>query len=189
MNRKSLAPAAVLLLLLAHAATAAQQPQTWQKLAPPNEGFAVLMPTRPVQETQTNPSDPRMKMNIWSSQTADRFFYVSSLNFSGLFQPSAAGFESFVNGFLKSFCGPSRQRGLTCETAFDRDLTLSGHRGRQFKIAIGGGGQKLEGVVRIYMTARHFYALQALGGREGDAAVDKFLASFAVPAAAPARRP
>ena len=187
MKRKSYLLAAAL-LLLAHVPAAAQAAETWQKLAPAGEGFTVLLPTRAAQETQTNPGDPRMKMNIYSSDGADRFFYVSSLNFSGLFQPSAAGFESFVTGFLKSFCGPSRQRGLSCETTFDRELTLSGHRGRQFKVAIGGGGKTFDGVVRIYMTGKHIYALQALGGREGDAAVDRFFNSFTLAAARPAAR-
>ena len=187
MRRKSYLLAAAL-LLVAHAAAAAQTAETWQKLAPTGEGFSVLLTTRPAHETQTNPSDPRMKMNIWSSDGADRFFYVSSLNFSGLFQPTAAGFESFVTGFLKSFCGPSRQRGLSCETTFERELTLSGHRGRQFKVAIGGGGKTFDGVIRIYMTGNHVYALQALGAREGDAAIDKFFNSFTLAPPRPAAR-
>lgn len=54
---------------------------------------------------------------------------------------------------------------------------------------MAGRSVKLEGVIRIYMTTKHFYTLQALGAREGDAAIDKFLRSFAItPAAAGGRR-
>ncbi|HYO62805.1 MAG TPA: hypothetical protein VER08_04030 [Pyrinomonadaceae bacterium] len=75
---------AVVVLLAAPAAAAAQAAEAWQKLAPPADGFSVLMPTQAAHETQTNPADPRMKMEIYSSEGAGRFFYISSLNFAGL---------------------------------------------------------------------------------------------------------
>ncbi|HEV2765721.1 MAG TPA: hypothetical protein VGV38_22240 [Pyrinomonadaceae bacterium] len=187
MRTKSYLLAAAL-LLAAHVSAAAQPGvELWYKLAPPGQGFSALTPTRAAHESQTNPADSRMKMEIYTSEGEGRFFYISSLNFAGLFQPSAANFESFVKGFLESFCGTQRQAGLNCETPFERDLTLGGHRGRQFKVVTSGQSVRVEGVLRIYMTQKHFYALQALGAREGDAVIDKFLRSFAITQAAPAR--
>lgn len=187
MRSTSYLPAAVVLLAMHVSAAAQPGVEMWYRLAPAGGGFSVLTPTRAAHQTQTNPADPRMKMEIYTSEGEDRMFYVSSLNFTGLFQPNAAGFESFVKGFLESFCGAQRRGGINCETPFVRDLTLGGHRGRQFRVVMAGRSVTLEGVLRVYMTAKHFYVLQALGAGEGDAAVDKFLRSFAVTRAAPAR--
>lgn len=182
--------AATLLLFVAHASATAQTPETWQKFASPADGFSILMPKQPTRQTRTNPEDSRMKMNIYTSAGEEHHFSVTTLDFTGMFTPSVAGFEGFVKGFLNSICTPPRQQGLSCETTQERDLTLGGHRGRQFRLTLGGGGKTIEGVVRVYMTTKHFYTVQALGGREGDAAVDKFLGSFAVTTgAAPAARP
>ena len=184
MRSKSYLLAAFMLLAVPVAAAAQTGVELWYKLAPAGGGFSILMPTRAAHQTQTNPADPRMKMDIYTSEGENRFFYVSSLDFTGIFQPSAAGFESFAKGFLESFCDAQRKSGLKCETTFERDLTLGGHRGRQFKLVMAGRSVTLEGVLRIYMTGKHFYALQALGAREGDAAIDKFLRSFAITQAA-----
>ncbi|HEV2762381.1 MAG TPA: hypothetical protein VGV38_05240 [Pyrinomonadaceae bacterium] len=186
MRIKSYLPAAALLVAMHVSAAAQPGVELWYKLAPPGEGFSVLTPTRAAHQTQTNPADPRMKMEIYTSEGEDRMFYISSLNFTGLFQPTPAGFEAFVKGFLESFCGTQRQAGLNCETPFERDLTLGGHRGRQFKVVMSGRSITLEGVLRVYMTTKHVYVLQAIGAREGDAVIDKFLRSFAITQAAPA---
>ena len=184
MNRKPRFILAIAASLLTQLTALAQEPQTWERLAPEGETFSVVMPKPISQETQTNPKDARMKMRMYSGEGGDKFFHVSSLNFEGLFQPTAVNFESFMKSFLLSYCEPAKQKGLTCETVFERELNLNGHTGKQFRVTVGNAGRNIGGVLRIYMTEKHIYAFQALGGREGDAQIDKFLNSFALTAEA-----
>ncbi|HLL76264.1 MAG TPA: caspase family protein [Pyrinomonadaceae bacterium] len=160
----------------------------WQKFEPEGEGFYVQLPTTPTSETKVNPDNQRMQMRTHLSETQTHSFYVASLDYRGLFQRGAVSFDSFAKGFLDSYCEPARKQGLTCEVTFQRELTLSGHPGKQYAITMSGNGRRIDGVLRMYMTASHVYAFHALGGKEGDATVDKFLNSFAIAAAKPAGR-
>lgn len=185
--RRSNTLLAASLLLCAAAAARAQAAGQWQKFEPAGEGFSVQLPTAPVSETRVNPANQRMKMRIHRSETEDLSFYIASLDFRGLFPQSAAGFDAFAKGFLNSYCEPARKQGLTCDVAFERELTLGGSPGRQYNVALTGSGRRIDGVLRMYMTASHVYAFHALGGKEGDAPIDRFLNSFAIAAARPAR--
>lgn len=178
----------VCLLLFAAGAVTAQETQTWQKFEPEGEGFSVQFPTAPTSETKVNPDNQRMRMRMHSSETRSHSFYVASLDYRGLFQRNAIAFDSFAKGFLDSYCGPARQQGFTCEVTFERELKLGGYEGKQYGVALSGSGNRLDGVLRMYMTGSHVYAFHVLGGKEGDATVDKFLNSFAIAAAKPAGR-
>ena len=178
---------AVSLLLCAAAARAQAAPQQWQKFEPAGEGFSVQLPTAPVSETRINPTNERMRMRLHRSETGDLSFYVASLDYRGLFPQSAAGFDSFAKGFLDAYCEPARKQGLTCEVTFERALALGGSPGKQYAVALSGNGRRIDGVLRMFMTASHVYAFHALGGKEGDAPIDKFLSSFAIAAGARAR--
>lgn len=186
--RRSNTLLAVALLLCATAAARAQVAGQWQKFEPAGEGFSVQLPTAPLTETRVNPADQRMRMHIHKSETADLSFYVASFNYRGLFPQSAAGFDSFAKGFLSSYCEPARKQGLTCDVTFERELQLGGSPGRHYAVALSGSGRRIDGVLRMYMTPSHVYAFHALGGKEGDAPIDKFLNSFAIAAGARARR-
>jgi hypothetical protein len=166
-------------LLVPFAATA-QETLTWQKFTPVGEGFSVLMASKVSTETSTNPNDAKMKLRSYSSEGDGKFFYVASIDFPSGLTATAANFNAFIGGFLNSFCEPSKEKGYACQTIFVRDLTLSGHTGKQYKISVTGDGRTMDGVLRIYMTKKNFYAMQALNGKEGDASVDKFLNSFTI---------
>lgn len=176
------------LLLFAATATRAQAAGQWQKFEPAGEGFSVQLPTAPVSETRVNPADERMKVRIHKSETDTLAFHIASLNYGGLFPQSAAGFESFAKGFLSSICEPARKQGFTCEATFERALTLAGAPGKHYRVVLSGNGRRIDGVLRMYMTPSHVYAFHALGGKEGDAPIDKFLNSFAIAAGARSRR-
>lgn len=186
--RKSNTLLAAALLLCAAAAASAQAGGQWQKFEPEGEGFSVQLPTAPLSETRVNPADQRMKVRIHKSETAALAFHIASLNYGGLFPQSAAGFESFAKGFLESHCEPARKQGFTCEAIFERALTLDGAPGKHYRIVLSGNGRRFDGVLRMYMTPTHVYAFHALGGKEGDAPIDKFLNSFAISAGARPRR-
>lgn len=175
-------------LLLCAAAAHAQTAQPWQKFEPEGEGFSVQLPAAPVSETRVNPDNQRMKMRLHKSEAENHAFYIASLDYRGLFQQSASGFEAFAKGFLESYCAPARKQNLTCDVTFVRVLTLGGHEGKQYSVALSGEGRRIEGVLRMYMTPSHIYAFHALGGKEGDASIDKFLNSFAIAAAKPTAR-
>jgi hypothetical protein len=181
-------PLAVFLLLCAVTSAGAQAARPWQKFEPEGEGFSVQLPAAPASETKVNPANERMKMRLHRSESDDLSFYIASLDYSGLFQQSAAGFEAFAKGFLNSYCEPARKQGLTCEATYERALTLGGFPGKQYSVAVSGEGRRIEGVLRMYMTATHLYAFHALGGKEGDAPVRKFLDSFAITGAKAAGR-
>ena len=178
--------AALAALLFSAASAGAQGTQTWQKFEPAGEGFSVQLPAAPASETRVNPADARMKMRLHKSETDSHSYYIASMDYRGLFQQSAAGFDAFAKGFLESYCGPARKQGLICEATFERELKLGGFPGKQYRVIFGNQDQKLDGVLRMYMTATHLYAFHALGGKEGDASVDRFLNSFAINAAKPA---
>ena len=188
MNRKLRFIVAIAASLVTQFTVVAQESQTWQRLAPEGETFSVMMPTPISQETKTNPDDARMKLRLYTSESESKFFNISSLDISGRFQPTIPNFESFIKGFLQSYCAPSRQKGLSCETVFERELKLNGHPGKQFRVTIASGERSIEGVLRIYMTGKNFYSIQAIGGREGDAQIDKFLKSFTLAEAQPVPR-
>ena len=175
-------------LLLCAAAAHAQVAQSWQKFEPEGEGFSVQLPTAPASETRVNPDNQRMKMRLHKSETENISFYIASLDYRGLFRQSASGFDAFAKGFLETYCAPARKQNLTCDVTFVSALTLGGHEGKQYSVAISSEGRRIEGVLRMYMTPSHIYAFHALGGKEGDASIDKFLNSFAITAAKQAGR-
>ena len=185
--RKSLSQPLALLVLLASVA-ASQEAQAWRKFEPEGEGFSVSLPSKPTAETKTNPDQPRMKMRMYTSEAGNLFFNISSFDTSKLFEPNAANFDSFIGGFLKSYCEPARSSGFQCEVTFERALKLNGFDGKQYKVAMSGNGRGVGGVLRVYMTTSHVYAMQALGAGEGDASVNKFLTSFHIAAAKPATK-
>lgn len=177
--------AAVLLLPVA---VAAQDAQGWRKLAPAGDIFSVSMPAPVAEQTMTNPDNPNVKMRVYQNEATGVFYYVAAVEVAGSVRINASTFQAFVAGFLDSYCKSPRQMGFNCETTYERPLSLNGYAGKQYKVRMSKETRSLDGVLRIYMTPKKFYALQTLGGKEDEALTGKFLNSFSLAGARPAAR-
>lgn len=156
----------------------------WRKLAPSGEHFSALVPDEAQEYSATIPAgeNKTAEMNysvanhngvvyivLWSRGPNDRY-------------TDAIAADEMIDGLTTGLNRSLRKRGLdvSIETTQGRDLEFKGYLVRQYELA----GGSVPGVIRAFTRRkgqqRELYMLAALNGAEGNAAVDKFLNSFAI---------
>jgi TonB-like protein len=184
---RSVALSMLLLLVLAVLpfVAGAQLPSVvteWDTLRPEGEEFSILMPKNSTAETSKEPYH-KMILNTrlyLSTNTAGPVFAVVSL--SGIKANPAMYTEmermnSYIDAFKHWF--PAKVRGKDAIAKLDLvgEKTLSGHAGREYKVAIGD----LSGLTQVYATRRRFYAIVYLNTKKDDSIQERFLSSFVLP--------
>jgi endonuclease YncB( thermonuclease family) len=143
----------------------------WQRFAPDDATFSVLMPPGKVET-------PQKLLKGWS--------YYQVINDGIAYQifrcPNIAGQdpeEAFKNmmGFQTAFHESAREHGVSADIYPQKDLPpLSGYAGKQYEIYVNA----THSVIRLYISRRYVYAFGVVGGYEGDPRVDAFLSSFRI---------
>jgi TonB family protein len=164
--------AALLAALLCASAAAQQVTRVWTRVAPEDEEFAVLMPETNFRIRRELPFGSAVTLKPASFEIANRGILFSVLSFSKAQKETPKSLDEFVRGFRYAL--QKNSGGLASELSFERDVTLEGRRGRQFRLAVGGA----RGAARVYETQNHFYVVLTLGGAADESAPERFQSSF-----------
>lgn len=161
-------------------ASITSQGSDWIRVAPVGEEFTVLMPSRPIKRKASDfdPSDP--SVHFYGPSTDGNMYMITS---SPKLKPGGASLESMLNPLAGEYehtlFKSVSQRGGEIKVIEKRDLTLSGHKGREYHLSFSG---ETPCIARVYVTNRRVYTLIWIynyrPGSPGHAAQDGFLASF-----------
>jgi hypothetical protein len=182
LSPRQVALSATLLLLLVSTAIArsSPQPDDWLVLSPAGEGFAIKMPVKPDMETQWVPllgNNYRLRLYSGVDTPTGLLYMVVMQEFPsvvGVLEPTKR-LDKFMGGF-KEGLGESLASavGGKFDLVADRDLTLDGNVGRQYKLTVG----ESRGMVRAFDRGRRVYLLMVVGADEKNAGVIRFFDSF-----------
>jgi TonB family protein len=165
----------VLLMALLFASLAkAQQTTDWQEIAPAGEEFTVMLPkpVRRVNRFVPLQVSPEMSFPMYDAY-ADRVRYIIiPFDKEASHLPVLKNLDSLSRGFQLAVL--SRGQAQNNFVDHERDLESGGHRGRQYRLRMGG----YDGIARLYETERHFYILMVIVGQESSSLVDQFFDSF-----------
>ena len=188
--------AATLLLVSLLTAQAAGRPtqgaSEWILVAPPGEGFSILMPVKPEEQTEQVPlmgNTYQMRLYTGVNQASGLIYMVAMQEFpsvAGVLEPSKR-LEQFMAGFQEGLAKSlSTVPGGKLEVLPERDLDLKGHLGRQYTLSFAGS----HGLIRAFDGSPRMYVLLVMGGDEKNSSVARFLDSFDItPAPAPVPQP
>ncbi|MDQ5838906.1 MAG: hypothetical protein M3379_19185, partial [Acidobacteriota bacterium] len=133
--RPRLTRAALLAALLCASAAAQQFTRVWTRVAPEDEEFAVLMPEVNFRIRRELPFGSGVTLRPASFEIASRGILFSVLSFSKTHLGTPKSLDEFVRGFRHAL--QKNSGGLTSELVFERDVTLEGRGGRQFRLTVG----------------------------------------------------
>ena len=157
----------------------------WVVVAPNGEGFSVNMPVKPSEETTLVPlADKTYRLRIYTSNdAASGLLFVTSMQecppIMAALDP-AAKLEKFADGFKSGFSeGLPKTTGAKFEMLVDKELKLSGHIGRQYKLNFAD----LQGLLRVFDGGQRVYFLMVMGANDNHADVNRFFNSFQLKAA------
>jgi TonB family protein len=170
--RLRLTRAALLAALLCASAAAQQVTRVWTRVAPEDEEFAVLMPETNFRIRRELPFGSAVTLKPASFEITSRGILFSVLSFSKTQPGTPKSMDEFVRGFRHAL--QKNTGGLASELLFERDVTLEGQRGRQFRLAVGDA----RGAARVYETQNHFYVVLSLGDAADENAPERFQSSF-----------
>lgn len=170
--RLRLTVACLLVTLLASVASAQQVTHVWTRVAPEDEEFAVLMPEVNFRIRRELPFGDGVVLRPASFEIANRGVLFSVLSFSKSQPGTPKSLDEFAQGFRYAL--QKNSASLPSELAFERDVTLEGRRGRQFRLMVGDA----RGPARVYETPNHFYVVLTLGGAADESATERFQSSF-----------
>ncbi|MFN2493786.1 MAG: hypothetical protein ABR501_12985 [Pyrinomonadaceae bacterium] len=166
-------------------AGAPQGANQWTVVAPAGEGFSVLMPVKPGEETDRVPMmGNTYLMRLYTGvEESNGLLYMVIMQefpaFTGGLQPSVR-LERFMDGFKQ---GLTRSLGNTpeakVELSLERELFLKDRSGRQYTLAVG----ETRGVVRAFDASKRMYVLLVMGADEKNSNVSRFFNSFEIKAA------
>jgi endonuclease YncB( thermonuclease family) len=159
----------------------------WQKLAPTDEYFSVLIPEEgqrysgKLPKTQGLPLDLEFVVVNYNGVN----YMVNWMTVENRTHPSVETlFERSVEGFKESLDQMGKRLGpsYACELNYDKDISLSGVPGRQYSV----NSCAVPGVVRIYYKVNSgkvkMYLAATTLGIEGNPLVDQFFDSFRISA-------
>jgi hypothetical protein len=81
-------------------------------------------------------------------------------------------------GIADTVCNFSLMAKATCEVGFDRKFLLGLYPGMQYKVKETDCSKAYPGLIRVYATPKHLYAIVVTGADEHDPRVTKFLNSI-----------
>jgi TonB family protein len=164
---------------LLHAQTLTTQ-IPWQRIAPTQEGFTVLMPTSALAGTRRIPLGERewIPGRVYYSLANDKRYIVLSLAKTSPDKfPGLSSFEEFVAGIERAFKSMTRaefENKVTGFSALADETSPAQHPFKQYQVTLG----KYSGVARLLARETAFYALMVVGADGSDAEAKRFLESF-----------
>ncbi|MGH9961123.1 MAG: TonB family protein [Pyrinomonadaceae bacterium] len=178
----ALSPLLMLIVVASSVSLRAQTVGEWETLRPAGEEFEILMPKNSTTESSKEPYH-KMTLNtrlyLWSNPTGPVFAVVSmsGIKANPAMYTEVERVNSYVDAFKRWFPKKVRSKELVAKLTFVKEKTLSGHSGREYRIAIAD----LSGVAHVFATKKRFYVIAALNTQKDDALSDRFLSSFVLP--------
>ncbi len=145
----------------------------WQKIAPVEESFTVLMPTQALAVSRVIPlHDNSVPGRVYYSlHNKRRYLIVSFARTTPEQMISLSNFGEFVRAMEQSFVTKDGEnRSLT----FDQDLSDKSGIVKRYHLQIG----EYKGVARFMGNDKNFYAQMVIGADESDPDVRRFFSSF-----------
>lgn len=165
-----------LLVCLAAASVAAQQPQqytrVWLRVAPEGEEFAVHFPEPNYRIRRELPFGGGVVLKPASFEVALRGSYLSVLTFAKSQAGTPKSLDEFVRGFRHALGESTAGQRASLES--ERNVKLDGRDGRQFRLTVGED----TGAARAFETEKHFYVVLTFGGEAGASLAEHFQNSF-----------
>ncbi|HEV3467713.1 MAG TPA: energy transducer TonB [Pyrinomonadaceae bacterium] len=154
---------------------AGEPPARWQRFAPAEEEFTVDFPSPAAayhmsREVKDSPTHETVPARVYTAYHDGVVFLVASFD-----EPRAHEPLSF---FVGEFFGAQELPAV--RGSFTRHVRSGGVDGWQYAFTHRGA----EGVARFFLTSKHAYMAEAVGGGEAHPAVARFLKSFKLAAAA-----
>jgi TonB family protein len=154
----------------------------WLTVAPVGEEFTVLMPYRPRLRTENDTVSFEQSVHFYGSSNESNMYMITS---SSRAKMSGASVEAMLNPLAGESAHPLfkdvRQRGGRIDVIEKRDLSLSGYRGREYRLSFSN---ETPCVARVYVTNRRVYTLiwlyNYVPGSPGHIDQDSFLSSFSL---------
>jgi TonB family protein len=137
----------------------------WKRFTGKDEEFSVLMPGEPSLYINliTSNSGKRRLERIYSSYSKASVYLVVSYDKLG----------STIKDTLENFKAHHLFRG---EITFERDITLEGYKGKQYRLTFNGA----TGIVQFYVTQKHAYGVAIVQAKDDPPLAQYFLGSLSL---------
>lgn len=168
------AHALAVLMLLALLAAACTPERDWREFQFPQGGFSVLLPGKPRKDTRNVRIDgTQVPLEMLSLQTKGAAYGIGYADFppSGTAEMRARRLAAARDQLVANIAG---------ELATDREVSIEGHPGREFRAEGQVAGEAFVTTARVYAVGDRLYEI-AVVARASEAAradPDLFLGSF-----------
>jgi TonB family protein len=134
---------------------------TWARFTGKDEEFSVLMPGEPSLCLNFITTRSRRLERIYSSYSKGSVYLIVSYD------------GGSMKDTLESFKAHHLYQG---EITFERDITLDGYEGKEYKLKYGG----VTGTIQIHVTNKHGYAAAIIQAIDDPPLTQYFLSSFSL---------
>lgn len=133
---------------------------TWRKCTGKDEEFSVLMP-----------GEPSLYLGVITNKGKRSFERIYSTYANGSVYLVVSYDVTSIKGTLENFKAHHLYDG---DITYERDISVSGFSGKEYKLKFN----KIGGVVQIWVTKKHGYAVAVIQAIEQSELKDFFLSSF-----------
>jgi hypothetical protein len=165
------------LLVTALLPNALPKPQNWQPFTSPDRSFTVLLPSKPVKQSQSNSFPPYKDvptvMYIAEAQDKKVAYGIAYTEFPLAIESTSqvqrtAMFNGARDATVKRFSG---------KLLHDKRVTFLGHPGLDFEISVGGG---MVYKSTIFLVKKRLYQIVSVipGTESASPTTQRFVASF-----------
>jgi TonB family protein len=151
-----------------------QEQSRWDMYVPRGEEFSILLPQAPSLAFKwrfDKKTDDRYKQRIYGAYGDGIAYVIISEN-----KPRRAKkLDTFISEFRESL--PHHKTLGPSVLKFDHEITLTNFSGKRFRVTFYNG---IEGIVDFYITSKHVYIVELVGGNEDNPSIQRFLKSFSL---------
>ncbi|HEX8652245.1 MAG TPA: energy transducer TonB [Pyrinomonadaceae bacterium] len=142
---------------------------TWERYSPGGEEFSALLPALPMRFSVSRPPKMFEKRKggwLYTAYAEGTVYIVLSLD-----NPKRQeSLEVFINEFQEyPIFRPN--------AAFERDVTLNGFKGKQYRVK-AGMTRSIGGIVQFYLAKDHAYIFEVVSDKIDSPSVNRFLSSL-----------
>ena len=138
----------------------------WERYSSGGEEFSALLPEPPLRFYVLRPEKPFEERRggwLYTAYADGTVYAVWSF-----YNPKGKeSLEVFVNNFQE----------LHRRMTFEREVSLNGFKGKQYRYVTGTGGI-IDGIVQIYPAKDHAYIFEVASDKTGNPSVERFLSSL-----------
>jgi TonB family protein len=151
-----------------------QEELKWDMYVPRGEEFSVLLPETPSLAFKwrfDKKTDDRYKERVYGAYSDGIAYVIISEN-----KPRRAKkLDTFISEFRENL--PDHKSLGPSILTFDHEITLNNFSGKRYRITFYNG---VEGIVDFYLTSKHVYIVELVGGNESNPSIQRFLKSFSL---------